>query len=208
MQRSDGRARVMKTLEQTACIYQLKVTLKRNKPSIWRRIQVNEDTALFDLHCILQEVMGWTNSHLHQFIIDGRVYSHPDFEMDERGDEILDERKFRLMRLPLQEKTKFIYEYDFGDDWVHELLVEKVLPVNEKLTSPICLEGRMACPPEDCGGIWGYADFIKAIKDPKHPEHKSMREWIGGDFDPEAFDLEEVNESLRDLKKNRYMFEP
>ncbi len=96
-------------------------------------------------------------------------------------------------------KDKLIYEYDFGDSWEHELLVEKILPLEAGKGYPVCLTGKRACPPEDCGGIWGYAGFLEAIQDPNHPEHEAMREWVGGEFAPDAFDLDEVNRELQRL---------
>jgi hypothetical protein len=102
-----------------------------------------------------------------------------------------------LSQLPLEEKSKFIYEYDFGDSWKHELRIEKILQGSDVKKAPICLKGSRACPPEDIGGIWGYVDFLEAIQDPNHPEHEDMMEWVGGQFDPEAFDVDEVNQYLK-----------
>ena len=110
-----------------------------------------------------------------------------------------DTRKVTLATLVRGEKAKFLYEYDFGDSWDHELLVEKVLPAEAEKRYPVCLTGKRACPPEDCGGIWGYASLLEAIRDPEHPEHDEMVEWVGDEFDPEAFDLDEVNRELHHL---------
>ena len=178
-------------------IYQLKVTLKHSKPPIWRRIQVQGDTRLDQLHRILQTVMGWWDAHLHQFIVGGNTYGVPDPDYGGWGLEMLDERKTRLHQLVPGEKFKFIYEYDFGDSWEHELLVEKILSPEKGVTYPRCLKGKRACPPEDVGGVWGYDDFLEAIQDPNHPEHLDYLEWAGEDFDPEAFDLDTVNEALQ-----------
>ncbi len=174
----------------TVPIYQLKVTLKGSKPPIWRRIQVLSDTRLGKLHRILQVVMGWSDYHLHQFIVGQTYYGvpDPDFEMDVRS-----ERTVPLSRVLLAPKAKLIYEYDFGDSWEHELLLEKVLDPDPTVRYPICLTGKRACPPEDCGGIWGFAEFLEAIASPDHDEHERMLEWSGGRFNPEAFDLHEVN---------------
>ena len=175
-------------------IYQLKVTLKYSKPPIWRRIEVPGNTRLDKLHDILQTTMGWWNAHLHQFIVGGTYYGepHPDYGFDMR-----DERKVKLNQIAPGEKSKFVYEYDFGDSWEHVILVEKVLPPEKGVHYPRCIKGKRACPPEDVGGVWGYDDFVEAVKDPNHPEHEDMLEWWGDDFDPEAFDLEEVNEALQ-----------
>lgn len=179
-------------------VYQLKVTLKDSKPPIWRRIQVPSDITLYKLHRVLQVVMGWTDSHLHQFIIGGRYYGEPDPDF---GDvEVVSERRAKLCQVAGSEKEKLVYEYDFGDDWLHQVVVEKILPPEVGRSYPVCLAGKRSAPPEDCGGIWGYQDFLAAIGDPKHPEHEEMLEWVGGDFDPEAFDLDEVNQGLRELR--------
>lgn len=174
-------------------IYQLKVTLKDSHPGIWRRIQVADNVLLSHLHGILQLVMGWTNSHLHWFKVDGRIYAEPstDYEF-----EVTDERVVRLNQIAPAVKNRFIYEYDFGDSWEHEVMVEKILPPEKDVRYPRCLDGARACPPEDVGGVWGYADFVKAIRNTRHPEHDEMLEWVGGEFDPEAFDVRGVNGML------------
>jgi len=174
-------------------IYQIKVTLRYSKPPIWRRIQVRGDTRLDQLHMILQAVMGWWNAHLHQFVVGNIYYGepHPDY-----GFEMRDESRVKLAQVVPHEKAKFVYEYDFGDSWEHELLVEKILPAEKGVRYPRCIKGKRACPPEDVGGVWGYDDFLEAIKDPKHPEHEDMLEWIGDEFDPEEFDLAALNEAL------------
>jgi hypothetical protein len=178
-------------------IYQIKVTLNHSKPPIWRRLQVPGQTRLDELHLMLQVAMGWWNEHLHQFTVGQTTYSElrPDLEMWEP--EFMDESKYRLNQIAPGEKSKFVYEYDFGDSWEHVILVEKVLPPEQGVHYPRCIKGKRACPPEDIGGVWGYGYFLEAIKDPNHPEHADMREWVGDDFDPEVFDLEEVNEALQ-----------
>jgi hypothetical protein len=181
----------------TRVVYQIKVTLKGSKPPIWRRIQVTSETTLAQLHRILQRVMGWEGYHLYRFVVGGMEYGDPRMLEEMEGE---DARRVTLATLVRGEKCKFLYEYDFGDSWEHELLVEKILPREEGKHYPLCLTGKRACPPEDCGGIWGYVGFLAAIRDPKHPEHKGMLEWIGGEFDPDVFDLDEVNTELQRLK--------
>lgn len=181
----------------TADIYQIKVTLRGSKPPIWRRIQVPSDINLGKLHRILQVVMGWYDSHLHQFIMGGTYYGEPDPDYRAMGMEMRGEKRVKLDQIVRGEKSRFRYEYDFGDSWEHELLVEKILPPEPGVRYPVCLKGKGACPPEDVGGVWGYSDFLEAIKDPRRPEHDDMLEWVGSEFDPEAFDLDEVNEALR-----------
>jgi hypothetical protein len=182
-------------------VYQLKINLNEIQPSIWRRIQVPAEISLFKLHFILQLAMGWTNSHLHEYQIEGRVYGDPD--NDEFGEfDIQDERDYQLQQVLPDAGVEFSYLYDFGDSWQHELLVEKIVPPGEA-KYPVCLAGERACPPEDVGGVWGYEGFLQAIRDPDHPEHEDYLEWIGGEFDPEAFDLEAVNAALRHLGRRR-----
>ena len=178
-------------------IYQVKVTLEGIRPPIWRRILVTSDTALNKLHRILQVVMGWDDYHLHQFIINGTYYGihDPDLMFD-----LKDEEKMKLDMVVLQEQKKFIYEYDFGDSWYHNILIEKILPPDTKKHYPVCIKGKRACPPEDCGGVGGYYYFLEAIQDPEHPEHEEMLEWRGDSFDPEAFDIDGVNRILKKIR--------
>lgn len=180
-------------------IYQIKVTLKGSKPPIWRRLLVPSDITLAKLHHVIQAAMGWWDAHLHQFAVGQTYYGEPHPDYDGWLD-MHDERRFRLNQIAPGEKSKFIYEYDFGDSWEHVILVEKVLPREPGVAYPVCIKGRRACPPEDVGGIWGYAFFLEAIQDPEHAEHDMYLQWIGGEFDPEAFDVDEVNEALQYLK--------
>jgi hypothetical protein len=176
-------------------VYQLKVTLENIHPSIWRRIQIQGDISLPRLHAVLQIAMDWTNSHLHGFSVNGQFYSEPD--PDYADQKVIDERQKHLNQIAPEVGSRFIYEYDFGDSWDHELVVEKILPLDISLQSPRCLDGKRSRPPEDVGGVDGYAEFLDAIRDPKHPEHDNWLQWAGGKFDPEAFDLQRVNQLLR-----------
>lgn len=194
-------------LKPTDAVYQFKITLLGAKPSIWRRIQV-KDCTLDKLHEHIQTAMGWTNSHLHQFEIKGERYGDPELLDDGFEDfECVDSTRTNLSQiLPTTgNRFAFKYEYDFGDGWEHEVLYEGSPVVDPKGTYPVCLEGERACPPEDCGGVWGYADFLEAIRNPKHEEHKHLLDWIGGRFDPEEFDAtlatKEMKKGLPDWKK-------
>jgi len=183
-------------------IYQIKVTLEDVPPAIWRRVQVPGDITLFKLHETLQIVMGWDNYHLHSFLIHGEHYGDPTYdEFDELGTK--DETRYKLSQVIREEGVRFVYEYDFGDGWEHTLLVEKILPAEKGIHYPRCVKGKRACPPEDVGGVWGYEEFLKAINDPEHSEYDEYRGWIGSEFDPEAFDLEEVNALLRSTTRDR-----
>ena len=185
-----------------APIYQLKVVLLDSGPLVWRRLQVSGDARLDWLHAVLQVSIGWTNSHLHQFKVGEACYSDTrhhfaEFEDDQK---ILEERKFTLRQIAPREQDAFGYEYDFGDSWEHEITLEKILPDTAPYSPALCLDGARACPPEDCGGVGGYDNLLKILKNRKHPEHKSMKEWLGRPFDAAAFDVEKTNLWLRKLK--------
>jgi hypothetical protein len=170
------------------------------EPAIWRRLQVPGDANLGWLHAVLQVAMGWTNSHMHQFIVGERLYSDPGFEIDDDLS-VLDENTTTVTEVAPRVKSSFVYEYDFGDSWEHRIIVEKILdpdPLAVRLAQ--CLDGARACPPDDCGGVFGYANLLEVIMDPKHEEYEDMMEWLGGKFDPETFDRDRTNRCLRKLK--------
>jgi hypothetical protein len=171
-------------------VYQLKITLLGFKPLIWRRIQVL-DCTLDELHEHVQTAMGWTNSHLHHFRIGKQLYGSPELMQDNfEMMEYQDSTSTRLSDLAPQgrKKVSFIYEYDFGDSWEHEIEIEGVSDPAPDKRYPLCLEGENACPPDDCGGVWGYANLLETISNKEHEEYEDMLEWLGGSFDPEAFD--------------------
>lgn len=185
----------------TASIYQIKITLRDSKPPIWRRVLISSETTLSKLHNIIQSAMGWYDGHLHAFEIQGKQYSAPlpydPGHLREMG--MKSTNRVKLNKFIRVEGEKFRYDYDFGDDWQHEIVLEKIEPADPKQKLPLCIKGKRACPPEDVGGVWGYDGFLKAISDPKHPEHESYLGWIGEDFDPEAFDMDEVNMRLKGI---------
>ena len=183
-----------------APIYQIKVTLEDSKPPIWRRLLVGSDTTLGDLHHVIQAAFGWWDYHLHQFIVDETYFGVPDPDYEDYV-EMNDEQGVTLRQVAPREGSKFRYEYDFGDSWLHQVLLEKILPPEPGQVYPVCIKGRRARPPEDVGGMWGYYHFLEAIGDPDHEEHDEYLEWVGGEFDPEAFDLEEVNQALAALRR-------
>lgn len=191
----------MATRKKAQSIYQLKITLKDIRPPIWRRVQVPSDITLGQLHWVVQLSMGWTNSHLHSFHVQGVEYGvpMPDLGFDEM--DLRDEQSIKLSRLVPGEKFKFSYLYDFGDSWEHDVLVEKVLPAEPDVSYPVCIKAKRACPPEDCGGVWGYQEFLETIQDVEHPEHEEMLEWVGGFFDPEEAELGEINAQLKMIPK-------
>lgn len=174
--------------------YQIQVVLKGSKPKIWRRLLIDSNILLVDLHRIIQTTMGWTNSHLHIFS-DGIVeYSPKEFEVENAKDS----RIVRLDKILKEEKSKINYVYDFGDNWEHDLILEKILPPDNQSQIPKCIAGKRKCPPEDCGGIWGYSDMLEILKQPDHEEYESYIEWLGYIFDPAYFDKDEINERLRE----------
>ena len=180
-------------------VYQFKITLQESHPPIWRRIAV-QDCTLDKLHEHIQTAMGWTNSHLHHFRINDQLYGDPML-MQETFEEMEYKDSTTTKISDLMPKTgkrfRFQYEYDFGDSWEHEVLFEGVVRAESKVKYPLCLEGARACPPEDVGGVWGYADFVEAIQNPDHEEHEGMLEWVGGRFDPEAFDPAKATKAMR-----------
>ena len=183
-------------------IYQLKVTLLGASPPIWRRLLAPADMSLAQLHDALQAAMGWEDSHLHEFSVGQRRFGPPD--PDERfwGSSVENERRVRLSAALARVGSKVIYTYDFGDGWEHSIVLEKRLPVDPTLGYPVCTDGQLACPPEDCGGIPGFYDLVEALSDPDHERHEEMLEWIG-DFDPQAFSVADANSRLTPLRRRR-----
>lgn len=184
----------------TKTAYQIQITLKGSKPRIWRRVLIPSDMLLSDFHYVIQVVMGWTNSHLHEFIQNGISYSGTHEEMLDNLD-AEDYTNIRISDLLKKEKDTLIYEYDFGDSWEHQIVLEKVLPKTSDTQFPICLKGNMNCPPEDCGGVWGYTEMLEILKQPEHEEYESYIEWLGGEFDPAYFDKDAVNQVLQGMRR-------
>jgi hypothetical protein len=174
-------------------VFQLKVTLREVRPPIWRRFLVLSTITLERLHRSLQFIMGWTDSHLHEFQAGDVRYgtAHRDFDWD--ADEIVSERRTRLHQVLQRPKDRLLYWYDFGDDWRHDIVLEKILPREPGMKYPSVLAGKRACPPEDVGGAWGYQEFLRTIRNSKDPQHEDMLDWCGGSFDPETFDAQALN---------------
>lgn len=189
----------MARTKSPALVYQLKITLRNIRPPIWRRV-LAKDCTLARLHDLIQIAMGWEDYHLHEFEVGGERYGLPEQWEDDFFGEVGSSRKVKLSHLVEQGVKKFGYQYDMGDSWWHTVLIEKTVPAEPGAKYSRCVAGARACPPEDCGGPWGYGDFVEAIRDPKHPDHADRLEWVGGEFDPEAFDVEAVNEELRAVR--------
>ena len=176
-------------------IFQLRISLADVLPEVWRRVAVPGGYTLDRVHRVIQYAMGWQNYHLHSFEIEGVQYGEPDPDGEL---ELRDELEVRLDAVAGKD-SRFIYTYDFGDWWEHEITVEAIYPPEPDVRYPLCMEGERACPPEDVGGAYGYAGFLAAVSDPEHPEHATMREWIGKPFAPAAFDHELATTLLRRL---------
>ncbi|MGX9134127.1 plasmid pRiA4b ORF-3 family protein [Rummeliibacillus sp. JY-2-4R] len=188
-------------------ILQLKVTLKGTKPPIWRRIQVDSYMSFHELHLIIQAVMGWSNTHLYNFI-----YKDLSIELEDEGDidlggfddvNKLDSDIVALGEFLSKEGDQLLYTYDFGDNWEHTVEVEKILPY-PNLDSidpfkPRCISAKRACPPEDCGGIYGYDHLLEVLSGPDSDEKQELTEWLGDDYDTEKVNLEEINEVLSNI---------
>jgi len=175
-------------------VHQLKVALRGVKPPVWRRIVVRSDLSLGELAPILEGAMGWLGGHLHAFDVDGIWYGRPD--PDWASDD-LDEDQYRLSDVLPAVGDKMRWEYDFGDGWEHNVQVEKIVEAETGLGYPVCLAGRRACPPEDCGGPHGYAQLLEVLADSSHPEHEELKNWAPIDFDPDYFDVEEASLEMR-----------
>lgn len=176
-------------------VLQLHIELAETTPQIWRRVQVPASVTLRQLHAVVQAAMGWTNSHLHMFTRGGTRYGHAEPELM-----LTDDTTTTLRDLAMGEGETLAYEYDFGDSWDHTIRIEKTLNADPDVRYPACVGGERTCPPEDCGGPWGYQELLATLADPEHEEHEHMRSWLGlepgHDFDPDRFDLDEANRRL------------
>lgn len=188
-----------------ATLHHLKITLRDVDPKVVRELLVPSDLRLDRLHAVLQVAMGWKFEHLHEFIVgglrDGERFGpkrsagpFADF-----GPPVGDERRYTLENLAADKGSRFIYWYDFGDDWHHDVLVRAVEATDAPPPYPLCLEAKYACPPEDCGGPWGYANLLEALRDPRHPDHAEILDWLGGGFDPTHCDRGAIQAALEDL---------
>ncbi|HEY6353072.1 MAG TPA: plasmid pRiA4b ORF-3 family protein [Burkholderiaceae bacterium] len=186
---------VRKLAKRPSAALQLHIELRASKPKIWRRVLVAETITLAQLHAVIQAVFGWSGGHLHEFQVGDERFGTPDPEYDSLG-QVRNERTTRLASALGAART-MNYVYDFGDNWQHRIKVEKTLVPDPQLELPLCIGGANATPPDDCGGLYGYHDFVAALTDPNHPEHAEMAEWIGRPWDPAAFDVDSANFRLR-----------
>ncbi len=178
----------------TGSIHRVKATLRDTKPPVWRRLEVPSDMSLAAFHEVLQTAFDWWNYHLHEFRNKLEVYGVPGAE-DFGPEPQSDETQYTIATLLPKVKSTAVYTYDFGDDWQHDLVLEAIVEPEPEAAYPRCTAGKRRGPPEDCGGPWGFQEYLEAIADPAHPEHESMMEWRGP-FDGAAFDAAEVNQRL------------
>ena len=181
-------------------VHTLKITLRGVQPPVWRRIAVPSDVKLSALAPLLEAAMGWYGDHLHSFETSGKRYGEPDPDW---GADIIDERGRKLATVLPKVGAKLRFDYDFGDGWEHDVVVEAIESAQRGVTSPLCVAGKRACPPEDCGGPWGYGELLEVLADPQHPDHDERAEWIGDDFDPEHFDAGETTDAMQSRRPLR-----
>jgi hypothetical protein len=185
--------------DQTPAGFQLRIELKEVLPLVWRRFLVPGSISLPTLHRVIQEVMGWENCHLHVFRFGEKRFGDPDPEFPS---DMRNQRGRRLREFIREEGAVFGYQYDFGDDWEHVVVIERIV-IGTEVKEAVCLAGERACPPEDAGGPPGYMEYLEALQDPSHPEHEQMVEWRGPSFDPERFDLAKINRRLSMVSRKR-----
>ena len=178
-------------------IYHLRISLENTKPPVWRDVLVPNHLNLEDLHHVIQIAMGWENTHLHHFIANQQLYGANNGEINTYE---YDERDYTLEELLPEPKNWIRYEYDFSDSWLHKIELKAILPNDEHNKKIRCIKGKRACPPEDCGGIWGYTDLLENLAQANLEQKYEIYSWLGTDFNPEYFDLHAVNQSLEQLK--------
>ncbi len=177
-------------------VFRLRIQLNDVDPVIWRRLLVPGAVRMAKLADILLSAMGWSNSHLHAFRVGEKRYG---MNFDEYPEGEIDEKTVTVLQA-LRDERRFVFDYDFGDSWEHDVVIEELTWSYFGLKYAVCLDGANACPPDDVGGVWGYGEFLSAIADPAHEEHESYLEWAGGPFDPTEFDLGEVNAVLQKIR--------
>ncbi|MDD3012907.1 MAG: plasmid pRiA4b ORF-3 family protein [Candidatus Gastranaerophilales bacterium] len=191
----------------TKQVIELKIEIEGIKPKIWRTFQVEASTTFNKLHKIIQKVMGWEDYHMYDFkvgktnIVDSRDEDIGFLSLMEEGPKEIKANKAKLSDFIEKKSQKFSYMYDMGDSWEHILTVKKIFEAEDTENFPVVIDGERACPPEDCGGVWGYEEILEILKDPEHPEYEErIEEWLGEDFDPEYFNVDEVNKKFKKAK--------
>jgi hypothetical protein len=183
-------------------VHQLRISLNGTEPEIWRSFKINSDSTFEMLHIVIQIAMGWENYHLYEFNNKDFTIGIEPEEAFFSVEDFIPADTIKIVDVLPRKRSNIIYSYDFGDSWEHKIVVEEIYK-DEVIINPICVSGEMNCPPEDCGGIWGYYNLLEVIKDKKHPEHGEMLEWLGGSFDPKYFNLDDVNKVLLKFKTKK-----
>lgn len=189
----------MPRAKEAVGLYEIKITLMYLDPAIWRRVVVPKDITLDHLHAVIQVAMGWEDDHLHEFQIGKKRYGRVMSDSFGLDDPPVDEEIVHLNGVA-KPKAKFLYQYDFGDDWLHEIRIEREVAAETGKRKARCIAGEHACPPEDCGGVSGYSNMMEILADPAHEEYGEMQEWAGDDFDPHLFDLAKTDRRMSSLK--------
>jgi hypothetical protein len=187
------------TMPAPQIIHQFKITLLNTHPAIWPRIQVPGTYTFTNLHAAIQIAMGWENAHLHMFRIGKRseiIIKGDDLDADLDDENTFNGSETGVARFIKAPGDRAIYEYDMGDSWLHEVLLEGLFLKEKGIKYPRCIAGARACPPEDCGGTSGYAHILEVLASPRHPERGELIEWLGDEYEPEKFDLETVRTCL------------
>jgi hypothetical protein len=177
-------------------IFQIKVRLLETSPIVWRTFLISSNVTLHRLHLVLQDVMGWYNYHLYRFQVGSDEYGEPNLDNDFYELDFKNSKRAKLGNIIKEKNSIFLYEYDFGDGWEHQLLVEDILETDPEKQYPVCIAGENACPREDSGGTHGYAEMMEIIQNPAHEEYRSTKTWLGKGFNPRKFDIESVNKRL------------
>lgn len=175
--------------------YQLYIEIEDVRPKVWRRFLVPVTVELPSVHTTILFGMGWHGGHIHEFLFGHDSYGRKDPPFEPDFEDVMDEAGVSL-REALGGRKTFIYVYDYGDNWRHKVKIEKVVTLDTPIDRGVCIGGENACPPEDVGGAPGYEEFLEALRDPGHPEHDHLKAWIGGTFDPTAFDVAKTNARL------------
>lgn len=192
------------TAGETRDIVQIRIALQEIEPPIWRRVQVPADLSLRRLHDVIQAVMGWLDYHLYHFEVGAKQYGPPEIVGDnDFGPPTYSDRNTRLAQLIGRGVERFTYTYDFGDDWRHDIVIERTLAGEPSTEYPILVDGKRRGPPEDCGGPFGFPEFLEAISDPEHPDHEDVLDWYGEPFDADDMELDKIEAMLSRIRGSR-----
>ena len=184
-------------------VLQLRITLLETDPPIWRRVFVPDDLNLERLHDVIQAAMGWRDAHLHEFQVGDKTYGDPEVYYEEPGRKLYNDSNLKLQAIRNRDIDRFTYLYDFGDYWMHEVIIEDCVPEDPNQTYPRFLAGERRCPPEDVGGVTGFSNFLRSIADPSDEDYEAMLEWVGGSYDPETLDLRYIELGLENIANRR-----